>query len=199
MTIPSKPAETDLPILDSIKNRWSPFAFSDAPIDQKTIDTIFEASRWAPSSYNEQPWRYIYATKEDGEDRLQLESLLFDGNSWAKEAFLLVIDFAKKTYAKNGKENGAAEHDLGASNAFLVLQLPSLGLVGHQMGGFDKSKANALLGVPDDYKTLSMIAIGYPGDSSRLSEDLQKRENAPRSRLATAETVHRGRWSIPTV
>jgi len=194
MNYPQKPAPTDLPILDAIKERWSPVAFSDIPVEEEKIRIMFEASRWAPSSYNEQPWRYIYATKNDGAEREKLESLLTEGNNWAKNAYILIIDFAKKTLTRNGNPNGAAEHDLGASNAYLVAQLPALGLVGHQMGGFRKEDANAVLGVPDDYKSLSMIAVGYPADPSTLSEDLQKRQAAARSRMDQSEFVFHGHW-----
>jgi nitroreductase len=195
MQIPDKPAATDSPILKDIRERWSPVAFSDQPVEDDKIRTMFEAARWAPSSFNEQPWRYIYALKADGEARTTLENLLSPGNAWAKNAGILAITFTKKTFARNGKDNIHAMHDLGAASGYLALQLGALGLVGHQMAGFDRENANKILGVPDDFMPGSMIAIGYPADPASLPEDLQKRQAGPRSRKPQEEFVFRGRWT----
>lgn len=191
---PQNPAPTDLPILDAIKQRWSPLAFSDQRIEEEKIATLFEAARWAPSSFNEQPWRHVYATKEDSEDRLRLESLLVEGNSWAKKAYILMISFAKKTFASNGKENRHAMHDLGCATGYMAMQCQSLGLIGHQMAGFDFRKANELLGVPDDFVPGSMMAIGHPADPSLLPPELQERERQPRTRKPQEGFVFRGKW-----
>ena len=194
MTYPDKPASTSLPVVDAIQDRWSPFAFSEQPIEEEKLRTIFEAARWAPSSYNEQPWRYVYATKDDGAMREAMESLLVEGNSWAKHAYLLIVSFASAHLARNGNENRFAMHDLGAANSNIAMQLPSLGLVGHQMGGFDALRSNEVLGVPSEYVPGSMIAIGYPGDVSDLSEDLRKRHDAQRIRKEQSEFVFHGKW-----
>jgi len=194
MSYPQKPAPTQLPILRSVVERWSPYAFSAKPVEQQKIDIAFEAARWAPSSFNEQPWRYLYATKEDGEDRLKMESLLLQGNKWAKEASILMISFAKRTFERNGKENVHALHDLGCATGFLALQLPSLGLVGHQMAGFLRDAANTILGVPADFIPGSMMAIGYPGDSTLLPPELQERETAERVRNPKRAFAFRGTW-----
>ncbi|MBI1812362.1 nitroreductase family protein [Candidatus Peregrinibacteria bacterium] len=194
MDYPRKPVQTTLPILEAIRERWSPLSFSDQPIEQEKIMTLFEAARWAPSSFNEQPWRYIYATKDDKDDRKSLESLLVEGNSWAKSAYLLLISFAVPVFARNGKENRHAMHDLGAASGFLALQLPSLRLIGHQMAGFDFARANEVLGVPPEFIPGSMMAIGYPGDSALLDSKLKDRENAARTRRPVNEFASRGRW-----
>ncbi len=190
----SKTVQTPLPLLDAIKQRWSPVAFSGKPIEQEKIMTIFEAARWAPSSFNEQPWRYIYATKDDQEGRRALESLLSEGNSWAKNAYLLLISFAKKTFVKNGKENRHAMHDVGCATGYIALQLPTLGLAGHQMAGFAFEKANGILGVPDDFIPGSMMAVGYPGDIEELPPDLQARQESPRTRRDAGDFAFRGKW-----
>lgn len=191
-----KSAPTDLPLLEPIKERWSTRAFSERPIDQATIDTLFEAARWTPSSYNEQPWRYLYATKDpaDAEPRAKLESLLVEGNAYAKNAYLLIINFAKKTFTRNDKENRHAMHDLGAANFALVLQATSMGLATHQMAGFDWQHVNAILNVPDEFIPGSMMAIGYPGDASLLSPELQEREKATRVRRERSEFVFKKGW-----
>jgi nitroreductase len=174
--------------------RWSPYAFSARPVEQEKIDLLFEAARWAPSSFNEQPWRYLYATKEDSEDRLKMESLLLQGNKWAKEADILMISFAKKTFSKIGKENPHALHDLGCATGFLALQVHAIGLVGHQMAGFLRDAANKILGVPSDFLPGSMMAIGYPGNPKLLPADLQEREAATRERNMRRTFAFRGRW-----
>ncbi len=195
MTLHSNPAPTPLPILHVIKERWSPVAFSDQALSEDKIAMLFEAARWAPSSFNEQPWRYLYASKEDKEGREKLESLLMPGNGWAKNAGLLILSFAKKTFSKNGKENVHCMHDLGCATGYLVLQATELGLVSHQMAGFDREKSHAVLGVPEDNMPGSMIAIGEPGDRAALTEELREREAAPRVRRDRKEFAFRGQWN----
>lgn len=194
MDYPHKTTPTAHTILQAFSDRWSPLSFSDRPIEQAKIAALFEAARWAPSSYNEQPWRYVYATKADGKARETMESLLMPGNAWATNAFLLVVSFAKRTFTFNGQENRHALHDLGAASAYLALQCPALGLICHQMAGFKVEEANKLLGVPEDFVPGSMIAIGYPGDPSALDSKLQEREKAPRSRNPQETFVFRGKF-----
>lgn len=194
MSYPEKPAPTQLPILRPVIERWSPVAFSSKPVEQAKIDLFFESARWAPSSFNEQPWRYLYATRQDGEARMKMESLLLKGNAWAREAFILMIGFSKGTFSKNGKENVHALHDLGCASGFLSLQLHSLGLIGHQMAGFLREAANGILGVPAEFIPGAMMAIGYPGDSAALSQELQERQAAARERKPRREFAFRGAW-----
>lgn len=195
MDYPRKPTPLAFSILDAFRERWSPLAFSDRPVEDEKIRILFEAARWAPSSFNEQPWRYVYATKTDGEARERLESLLLPGNAWAKNTFLLAVTFAKKTFTYNGKENRHALHDTGAASAYLALQCPSLGLIAHQMAGFKVDEANVLLGMSDDFVPGSMIAIGYPGDPKDLDPQLLEREKAPRERKPQKEFVFRGKFT----
>jgi nitroreductase len=192
MTYPHNLAVTSLPILDVIKERWSPRAISALPIEKEKIETLFEAARWAPSNGNQQPWMYIYATKEDGEARTKLESLLVEGNNWAKNAYLLIISFANTQRIKSDgtiTTNYHALHDTGAASAYLVLQCEPLGLVGHQMAGYDMTTANALLNVPPHFVPGSMIAVGYPDDPASLSPELQEKERRPRERKEQKEFV----------
>lgn len=185
MTFPHNPAQTEAGLLSAIAERWSPRIFTDQPLKQQMVDTLFEAARWAPSSYNEQPWRYVYAQKGE-EGREQLESLLLEGNAWAKSAPLLLISFYKRTSSKNGKENRVALHDLGASNISLALQATHMGLLAHQMGGFRHADANAELSVPEDFYPGSMMAVGYPAQDSEIT---------PRERKSLEEIVFHGKWS----
>jgi len=195
MDFPVKPAPTDVPIAPLIAKRWSPYAFSPAAVSETDVTTLFEAARFAPSCYNEQPWRYVYAQKKD-DGREAIESLLMEGNAWAKHAGLLIVGFAKKTFTRNDKPNRHCFHDTGAASVLLALQATELGLVSHQMAGFEVEKANDILGVPDDYEASSMIAIGHPGKHSDLSEELQKREDAPRTRQSTAAFAFPGHFSV---
>lgn len=191
-SFPSKPAKTEVPILDVLQERWSPVHFSEEPLSDKQVATLFEAARWAPSSFNEQPWLYVYAQTNDGEKREKLHGLLADGNAWAKKAGLLILSFSKKTFARNDKPNRHHMHDLGAASMSLVLQATKMGLVSHQMAGFDVENANQVLGVPEEYEPGSMIAIGYTGDPKKISPEHKKREEGARERKKTEEFVHRG-------
>jgi nitroreductase len=194
MDYPHKPAPASVEILDAIRQRWSPLAFDSAPIEPEKIAALFEAARWAPSSYNEQPWRYIYALKDDGEDRARLESLLAQDNAWAKDAGMLVISFARSTFARNGRENRHSLHDTGCATGYMFLQLESLGLIGHEMAGFDWMNSNRVLGVPEDFVPGCMMAIGEPGDVSTLSPNLQQRQKTERNRRHVSEFAYWGRW-----
>ena len=187
---PKKDTPLDAPIIDPIRDRWSPLAFDPTPLKEEEIRSLFEAARWAASSYGEQPWRYIYAGKND-EGRDAMESLLVDGNSWAKNAGLLITGFAKKTFT-NGKPNGCHVHDTGAASALLTIQATAMGLITHQMAGFDYGRANEALGVPADFEATSMIAVGHPGDPALLSPDLQARQDNPRSRMPQEKFAMRG-------
>lgn len=192
MPYPHNLAVTDLPVLDVIKERWSPRAISALKVEDEKIHTLFEAARWAPSASNLQPWMYIYATKDDGDARIKLESLLVEGNSWAKNAYVLIVAFGNTKRTKSDgtiADNYHALHDTGAASAYLALQAEPLGLVAHQIAGFDMAKANELLGVPKTFAPTSMIAIGYPDDPASLAPPLQEREKAPRIRKPQSEFV----------
>lgn len=196
MDYPHKKAPTNLPVIEPILERWSPMAFDPRPVEQEKILAMFEAARWAPSAYNEQPWRYVYAQKGE-KNRDVLESLLAEGNAWAKDAGVLILSFAHKTFERNGKPNRHYLHDTGAASAYLVAQLPSLGLVGHQMSGYDAEKANAALGVPDDYEPGSMIAVGYYAGQDGLDDGAKQREDAPRVRKDLHDIAFNGAWEQP--
>lgn len=199
MTTSDRSAPTSAEVLESIRLRWSPLAFDARTIEPEKIRLLFEAARWALSSYNEQPWRYIYALKDDGEDRAKLEALLVEGNAWAKSAPLLMISFASKTFLRNGTENRYALHDTGCASGFITLQAVKLGLATHQMSGFRVEDANAELGVPDAFLPGSMMAVGYMGNPASLPDSLRERELAPRQRKEQTELVMRGRWTGQSV
>jgi nitroreductase len=179
--------------LEALINRWSPRAFSDKEIDAEKIALLFEAARWAPSSRNEQPWNYVYTTKNDREAFNIFIDCLNPGNQvWAKHAALLVLSFAKKHFVYKGLPNRHALHDTGAANAYLVLQAAELGFQGHQMAGFDGEKTLKVFNLdPEKYDPVTFIALGYVGNPDSLAEDLKKSETAPRKRKDKSEFVKR--------
>ena len=183
------------PLHELLRKRRSLRAFSNRPVEPEKLASLFEAARWAASSYNEQPWRYIFATKEDPESFDRLLGVLMESNQgWAKEAYALVLSVAKRTLSLNGKPNKFYFHDTGAANASMALQATAMGLNLHQMGGYHADKARQVLHLPDDYEPVSMMAIGYPGSADDLPEDLRRREMAPRSRRPLEELVFEGEW-----
>jgi len=170
-------------LLKPILGRKSVFAFDPKPLTHSQIDTLFDAARWAPSSYNEQPWRFYYASRATPESFLRLLSTLMPPNrKWAKDASLLVVSAARKISGVTGKENLYAIHDTALAEANLMLQAQHMGFVTHPMGGFSHSKVRDVASIPDDYHVVAVLAVGYQGDEATLSPELLKRATAPRER-----------------
>lgn len=177
-------------ILNSIKNRFSPRAFSNKKVENEKMMALFEAARWAPSSYNGQPWRFIYATQDNKELWDKLFDALGEFNQiWVKNAPVLVMVVARKTYEHNQQEYKHNWHDVGLAVGNMANQATEMGLYMHQMGGFDYQKAAENINLPDELEPVSMIAIGYKGDITVLPEDFQKMENQPRTRKSLDEIV----------
>lgn len=154
---------TDYPIIEAMTKRYSAYAFEDKPVEADKLKSLFEAARWAASSFNEQPWRFIVATKDDPDAYAKALSCLVEANrGWAGVAPVLVLTVVSQNFAYNGKPNRVAQHDLGQAAAHLALQAASLGLAAHQMGGIDQGKVVAEYGVPEGFAAETAIAIGYP-------------------------------------
>ncbi|MBV9867578.1 MAG: nitroreductase family protein [Abitibacteriaceae bacterium] len=176
-------------------NRWSPRAFSPEPIAEELLWSVFEAARWAPSSNNEQPWRFLVARSEA--DRKRFLEFLFPGNQvWAQHAPVLVVVVAKKTFSHNGNPNPVATFDCGCAWGYLALQALHNGLITHGMAGFDRDAARAALNVPQDYDPVAVLAIGRHGDKALLPEAVQQRE-VPSGRRPAAESVMEGGFQPP--
>jgi nitroreductase len=185
-----KSAEFESPILEVIQMRRSSRAYADRPVERDKINSLFEAARWAPSSVNEQPWLYLYATKDQHDLWTRIYETLTPGNKvWAGNAPLLILSLARKNFLRNEMPNLSARYDLGGANAILSIQAAHLGLNVHQMGGFDATKAKENLNIPDRYESVVILAIGYPGDAQLLPEHLKARELAPRERYLRHEFV----------
>ena len=195
-----KEKQADIPpaVHDIFRARWSPRAFSDRAVSDQDLKTIFEAARWAASSYNEQPWRFIVARKSDEASYSKLLGLLIPFNqAWAKSAPVLIFTVAKKTFTHNQTPNFHALHDAGAALAHIALQATALGLHTHGMAGFDHEKAKQELAIPEDYEVAAALALGYLGSPDDLQGIYRERELAPRERKPLNELVFNGHWNTP--
>ncbi len=185
-----KTAVVEHEVIEAINTRKSGRAYSDKPVEPEKIHMLLEAARWAPSSMNEQPWRYVLATKDNSELYSKVFNTLADSNKiWAQHAPVLIVSLARKTFLRNGTANRHAMYDTGAANALLCIQTSALGLNAHQMGGFDYPVLKTALNIPDDIEIACVISIGYPGNPDELPEALRTRELAPRERYTQHEIV----------
>jgi nitroreductase len=191
-----KQATPDHPIQSLLAGRWSPYAFADRPVSEEDVQSLFEAARWAPSSYNEQPWCYVVATKAAPAEFERLLSCLVEANRpWAKAAPVLALGCARLTFLHNGQPNAAALHDLGLASANLAAEAISRGLSVHQMIGILPERARELYGIPQNAQPLTGLAIGYVGDSAALAEPYRQRDLAPRTRRPLDAFVFSGQWA----
>jgi nitroreductase len=189
-----KPAPTGHPVLELVRERWSPLAFDhERPVEPEKLHSVFEAARWAPSAYNEQPWRFVVGTKDDDPETYQklLDVLMPFNQGWAQTAPVLALSLAKKTFTHNGSENRWAEYDTGQATGILLVQATELGLYVHQMAGYDADKARESLGIPDDFTPVAAFALGYLGDPSVLPDQKMRDRHADpnRSRKPLATQV----------
>ncbi len=174
-------------------NRWSPRAMSGEEISHDDLMGLFEAARWAPSYYNNQPWRFIYA-KRNTDHWQRLFSLLVEGNkTWAKNAAVIVVVISRKNFEFNEKPAITHQFDAGAAWENLALEATSRELVTHEMQGFDFNEARKVLGIPDSFDVMAMIAIGKLGQKENLPRDLQEREY-PSNRKPLEEIVKEGKF-----
>ncbi|HEY0827915.1 MAG TPA: nitroreductase family protein [Bacilli bacterium] len=171
-------------------NRWSPRAFTNSPVSEEDLLSILEAAHWAPSSSNQQPWRFITATTEE-QLKVFHDFLVPSNRAWAEKAPVLVLAASYKL-SYNGKPNGMHAFDTGTAWGHLALQAVMLGLSTHAMGGFEHDKARSSLKIPEDYDLHAVIAIGYQGDKTLLNESLQEREK-PSGRKPLSEVVIQGK------
>ncbi len=181
-------AHTAHPIHELIANRWSPVCLdNDTPVEKEKVDSLLEAARWAPSSYNAQPWSYIVGFKGDPK-HTQLAACIVEGNSWAKEAPVLMLSVANKVFPHNGKENRHYLHDVGAANAMMAIEATHLGLAMHQMAGFDIDQARTTFNLNTNQEPSIIIAIAYhSSDPTTCPQPLQDRDAAPRKRKDFSE------------
>ena len=180
--IPSRIAKNN--VADIFINRWSPRSYSTKPVEKEKLMTLFEAARWTPSSYNDQPWMFVYADNEN--DIKPFQDLLVPQNQeWANNAPVLAVVFARKRFIYNDEDNFWANFDTGAAWMSLALQASLLDLYAHGMAGFDRDNACKVLGVPeDDFAPIAAIAIGY----------IEEKSETPSDRRPTESFIHEGKY-----
>ncbi len=184
---------SEYPIDKQFLERWSPRAFSDRPVTQEQIMTIFDAAHWAPSASNLQPWRFFYGIRGDSEFDTIFNLLVPFNQSWTKNAGALVIVTSVASF-DGTRPVRTHSFDTGSAFMSLALQAHSMGLIAHGMAGIDYEKIPAALGLPENLKVEAGVAIGYQGDISVLPEALQQRE-VPSQRLPLSEVVYKGRFT----
>ena len=194
-----KPAPAAAPIHELIANRWSPRAFEARAVEPEKLRLLFEAARWAASSYNAQPWHFIVGTKDDSENfKKVLDSFVEFNQSWAKSAPVLALSVAGLKMPQDGSANRHAFHDVGQAAATLALQATAVGLQIHQMAGILPDKARQIFAIPVDYEAVAGFAIGYPGDPLTLPEGrLRDTETGARQRKPASSFVFTGKWGEP--
>lgn len=185
-----KQADADEEMLPAVRSRWSPRAFSDRAVSAADLRKVFDAARWAPSSFNEQPWRFIVGQRGSETYQKILSSLAEFNQLWASKAPVLILGVAKKNFSHNNTPNGFNVYDLGAAAGFLTLQATVLGLSTHQMAGYSKDAARKALGIPDEFDLGSVMTLGYQGEPATLpNEQMRSQETAPRMRKGLSEIV----------
>ena len=193
-----KSAITQVPIADLIAHRWSPRAIDpDQPVRREQLVALLEAARWAPSCFGDQPWRYlVWDQFRDVSRWQQAFECLAEGNQvWAKNAPLLMLSIVAPNFGHNDQPNRWAQYDTGAASENLCLQATALGLVAHQMGGFDSDQAKARFNIPADYTCMAMIAVGHPAPAEGLPDALRHKELATRERKPLSQIVFEGSWA----
>jgi len=184
-------------VLSVFHTRWSPRSFTDREVSPADLAKVFEAARWAASSFNEQPWRFLVGTRGSEAYKKIFDSLMPFNQMWAKSAPVLILGTAKTKFSHNDSPNRVAMYDLGAAASYLTLEASALGIATHQMGGFDPDAARKAFGIPEDYLFGSVIALGYQGEPEALpNEQFKAQEVAPRTRKPLTEFVFSA-WDTP--
>lgn len=190
-----KHAPCEHPLHELIARRWSPRTFSPRAVEREKLLSLVEAMRWAPSSFNEQPWGVLVATHEEPEHFARLLGCISEFNrGWAAKAPVLMLAAAKRVFTRNGRVNPHAAHDLGLALGNLTLQATALDLFLHMIAGFDAEHARTACGIPDDHDAIVMLALGYVGSLDDLPPHLRDKETAPRSRRPLSEFVFSSTW-----
>lgn len=194
-----KPASTHVKIHDIIQNRWSPRAFDpNRPVSDHDLTALLEAARWAPSCFNDQPWRFVVCNKAIDEAAWEraFSTLAEKNQRWAKNAPVLILSVAMENFGHNGSKNRWAMYDTGAASAGLCLQASALGLIVHQMGGFDAEHAREVFHLPSDCTPMAMMAVGFQAEAEILDDDFKAVELAERTRAPLNQRFYFGRWVV---
>lgn len=190
-----KIADVDHPIQNLLAVRWSPYVFSEAPVPVADLRCLFEAARWAPSSYNEQPWRFVLGMRGHGDVHQRILGCLAEPNQkWAQRAPVLVLGTVVREFVTSGNANKAAEHDLGLAVGNLLSEATARGLAVHQMIGLDPEAARSEFSIPMNAEALTALAIGYADKSGMGNPNLLARDSKPRERRPISDFVFGNRF-----
>lgn len=185
---------SELELSEVLNNRFSPRAFSARGVSDQELELVLEAARWAPSSMNEQPWRFV-VTRRGGDAHAQLLETLNPSNRiWADKAPVLILAMVQRTLSRNGQVNHHARHDLGLATAHFTAQATALGMGVHILGGFNAEAARTAFNVPEDLDIVSVLVLGFPGEADQLPENLRERESRRSVRLPLSELVRYGTY-----
>jgi nitroreductase len=187
---------SELPLHPLINERFSPRAFSDRPITREELELLLEAARWAPSSMNEQPWRFIIALKGEASHELMLQAMNTGNRIWAEKAPLIVLNLVRRSLERNGIGNPHAWHDLGLALAQMNFQASAMGIGVRHIAGIDPKEARILFEVPEEFDVVSMMVLGYPGDLEALPENLKERELKRSPRKPIGDFVFAGKFGM---
>ncbi|MEO8588700.1 MAG: nitroreductase family protein [Flavobacteriales bacterium] len=183
---------SDLSLHPLINDRYSPRAFSEREVGDAELGLVLEAARWAPSSMNEQPWRFLVARRGEA-GHVELLSALNPSNQvWAAKAPVLILNMTRRTLSRNGQVNFHARHDLGLALSQLTAQATALGMGLHQMAGFKADAVRAAFSIPEELDLVSIIALGFPGEPDQLPNELRERELRRSPRKPLSEIVSFG-------
>ncbi len=195
-----KKAVTATPIHELLERRWSPRAYDKAkPVSRAQILALLEAARWAPSCNGDEPWRYLVWNRAEDEAGWQkvFDTLSENNRKWCINVPVLMLSCAGSAFGHSGKPNRHGQHDTGMASLNLSLQAVALGLIAHQMGGFDSEKIRAAFAIPAEYTPMAMIAVGYQAEPSVLPDDVKAKELTPRKRKPLGECFFAGGWGKP--
>lgn len=185
-------------ILEIIQERWSPYSFSPAAVEEFKLKAMFEAAGYAPSSNNEQPWIFVHTTREENKVFEEYIGFLNESNRvWAKEAYAIIISMARTRFSKSGRNNRYAFHDTGMAVANLLLQALAMDVYVHQMGGFSVEMVKEYFGLDENTEPVAVMAVGYMGDGYSLPPDLLKRDETRRPRKPVNEYSFKNSLSNP--
>lgn len=195
-----KNASTRYPINEVLRKRWSGRAYDpQRRLSSQQIMTMLEAARWAPSCFGDEPWRYIICNRDTNRAAWQmaLDTLVASNQDWAQSAPVLILAFANSIMSRNGKPNRWGQYDTGAASMSLSLQATAMGLMAHQMGGFDADKVRTLFNIPDAFMPMAVLTVGYQLPVDRIPEQMKERETAARVRRPLEQTFFDGNWGTP--
>jgi nitroreductase len=185
-------------VLEIIQDRWSPYSFSSSPVEEYKLKAMLEAAGYAPSCFNEQPWMFVYSTKQNRKVFDDYLGFMADANKvWAQNAYAIIISMARTRFSYDGSQNKYAFHDTGMAVSNLLLQAYSMDVYVHQMAGYSVEKVKEYFNLGDDIEPVAMMAVGYIGDGQSLSPEILAKDENRRPRKQVNEFVFKESLEVP--